>query len=155
MGRGDAALAWGRRLLLATLVLGVIHHTDHVLRVDHSGWPFLPNVTPFTFSLLVYPLLVPVLLWRTPAWYRVGATALVFLAVQAAHTFLEPPTVQYGTWARGYSVEPWARGTPNLLGLRSPALGVLSATVAVSLGLALLGAAIAFAVAARRARRAV
>lgn len=43
-----------RNLLLLAIVLAVIHHADHVLRVDHSGWPFRAMVTPFTFSLIAY-----------------------------------------------------------------------------------------------------
>jgi len=39
-------------ILVAIMVVGIIHHTDHVLRFDHSGWPFRPEVNPFTFSLL-------------------------------------------------------------------------------------------------------
>ena len=35
--------------MLAAAGLGVIHLLDHVLRADHSGWPFLDEVTPFTF----------------------------------------------------------------------------------------------------------
>lgn len=45
-------------LMLLCGVLGVLHHTDHVLRFDHSGWPFRDVVTPFTFSLLVYPFFI-------------------------------------------------------------------------------------------------
>jgi len=26
-------------LIILTMIVGLIHHTDHVLRVDHSGWP--------------------------------------------------------------------------------------------------------------------
>ena len=44
-------------LILLSSGLGVLHHIDHVLRFDHSGWPFRDIVTPFTYSLLVYPLL--------------------------------------------------------------------------------------------------
>ena len=40
-------------------VFGVLHHVDHVVRGNHSGWPFREEVTPFTFSLLVYALLLP------------------------------------------------------------------------------------------------
>jgi hypothetical protein len=39
----------------AVILIGLIHHTDHVLRVDHSGWPFRADLNPFTFSLLAYP----------------------------------------------------------------------------------------------------
>jgi hypothetical protein len=42
------------------------HHVDHVVRGNHSGWPFEEVVTPFTFSLLIYALLLPGLYmtWR-------------------------------------------------------------------------------------------
>jgi hypothetical protein len=38
---------------------GVLHHVDHVGRGNHSGWPFEEAVKPFTFSLLIYALLLP------------------------------------------------------------------------------------------------
>ncbi len=40
-------------------IFGIFHHTDHVVRGNHSGWPFEEAVTPFTFSLLIYALLLP------------------------------------------------------------------------------------------------
>ena len=52
-----------RRLLLifasGAVVFGLLHHTDHVIRGNHSGWPFQAEVTPFTFSLLIYALILP------------------------------------------------------------------------------------------------
>jgi hypothetical protein len=51
-----------RWLLIAatsTIVFAIMHHTDHVVRGNHSGWPFEEAVTPFTFSLLIYALLLP------------------------------------------------------------------------------------------------
>jgi hypothetical protein len=42
-----------------TMIFGILHHVDHVVRGNHSGWPFEEAVTPFTFSLLIYALLVP------------------------------------------------------------------------------------------------
>ncbi len=42
-----------------TTIFGIVHHVDHVVRGDHSGWPFEEAVTPFTFSLLIYALLLP------------------------------------------------------------------------------------------------
>ncbi len=53
---------WRRALLvlgIGVTVFGVLHHVDHVVRGNHSGWPFREEVTPFTFSLLVYALLLP------------------------------------------------------------------------------------------------
>ena len=40
-------------------IFGIMHHVDHVVRGNHSGWPFDEAVTPFTFSLLIYALLLP------------------------------------------------------------------------------------------------
>lgn len=42
-----------------TTIFAFVHHLDHVVRGNHSGWPFEPAVTPFTFSLLIYALLMP------------------------------------------------------------------------------------------------
>jgi hypothetical protein len=42
-----------------TTIFGLLHHVDHVVRGNHSGWPFEEAVTPFTFSLLIYALLLP------------------------------------------------------------------------------------------------
>ncbi len=42
-----------------TTIFGILHHVDHVIRGNHSGWPFEEAVTPFTFSLLIYALLLP------------------------------------------------------------------------------------------------
>jgi len=52
-----------RRWLLifasSATVFGLLHHADHVIRGNHSGWPFQAEVTPFTFSLLIYALILP------------------------------------------------------------------------------------------------
>src|ERR687894_3070775 len=52
-----------RRWLLVTAagvtIFGIFHHIDHVVRGNHSGWPFEQAVTPFTLSLLIYALLLP------------------------------------------------------------------------------------------------
>lgn len=57
------AIRGGRRPLLvfasAALVFSVLHHVDHVVRGSHSGWPFGAEVTPFTYSLLIYALILP------------------------------------------------------------------------------------------------
>ncbi len=116
-----ARAGWRRsdKLSLATLGVGLVHHADHVLRHDKSGWPFTAEVTPFTFSLVVYPILLVVLLNRARPWLRVGLIAGVFLATQGAHVLIETPADQYGAWAHA--------GASNLLGVTSPALGLLSA----------------------------
>ena len=50
---------WLLVLAGCTTVFGFMHHVDHVVRGDHSGWPFEQAITPFTFSLLIYALLLP------------------------------------------------------------------------------------------------
>ena len=132
-------LTRGEWMLLAVAALAFVHHVDHVLRADNSGWPFTPDLTAFTISLLVYPiLLLDFLLLRRRPWVRVGLVAALFVALQVAHAVYEPPADQYGTWANGISSVPHARGRPNLLDTASPALGVLSVAVSTLLSVAVL-----------------
>ena len=74
-----------RRLLLVlgviVTVFGMLHHVDHVVRGNHSGWPFREAVTPFTFSLLVYALLLPGICMNLRG--RVAAGWWVFTAAVA------------------------------------------------------------------------
>ena len=69
-------------LMLLSGGLGVLHHIDHILRFDHSGWPFRDIVTPFTYSLLVYPLLAVAFFWRSRVWSRFAIVLLIFLLTQ-------------------------------------------------------------------------
>jgi hypothetical protein len=128
-------------MLLGVVVLAALHHLDHVLRADNSGWPFTPDLTPFTISLLVYPIMVlDFLLLRDKPRVRVVLVAVLFVALQATHAIVEPPTDQYGTWANGTSAVPHALGRPNLLHTASPVLGALSVTISGLLSLAVLAA---------------
>jgi hypothetical protein len=91
----------------ATIVIGFIHHVDHVLRVDHSGWPFRADVNPFTFSLLAYPILLFVLLGPARLfWLRWFVLLVSVGATLLAHTMIETPNMQYVMWARNHSLEP-------------------------------------------------
>ncbi|MDQ3931447.1 MAG: hypothetical protein M3252_01210 [Actinomycetota bacterium] len=63
-----------QKLVLIVIPLGLLHHADHVGRADHSSWPFRPEVGPFTFTLLIYPVLVLVLLARRQHWMRSSAS---------------------------------------------------------------------------------
>jgi hypothetical protein len=128
-------------MLLGVVALAVLHHLDHVLRADNSGWPFTPDVTPFTISLLVYPIFVlDFLVLRDRPWVRVGLVAVLFVALQVTHAIVEPPTDQYGTWANRISSVPHALDQPNLLGTASPVLGALSVAISSLLSLAVLAA---------------
>jgi hypothetical protein len=123
----------GEWMLLGVVALAVLHHLDHVLRADNSGWPFTPDLTPFTISL-------DFLLLRHRPWIRVGLVAVLFVALQVTHAIVEPPADQYGTWANGTSGVPHALGRPNLLDTASPVLGALSVAVSSLLSLTVLAA---------------
>ena len=45
-------------LFAVATLLGLAHHLDHVIRGNHVGWPITPEVNPFTYSLVIYPLVV-------------------------------------------------------------------------------------------------
>lgn len=126
-------------ILGATIIVGLVHHTDHVLRVDHSGWPFRPDVNPFTFSLLAYPILLFALLGPArlfwPRWFvLLIGTGFTFFA----HTMIETPMMQYAMWAHNRSLEPSQPNTHNLLGIQSPLLGMAASTLAMILNLLLV-----------------
>ena len=140
----------GEWMLLGVVALAFLHHLDHVLRADNSGWPFTPDLTPFTISLLVYPIFaLDFLLLRHRPWIRVGLVAVLFVALQVTHAIVEPPADQYGTWANGTSAVPHALGQPNLLDTASPVLGALSVTVSSLLSLTVLAALVLLAREAR------
>lgn len=46
------------KLAVLAAVFGIGHHIDHLLRADHLGWPLISEVTPFTYSLGIYPFIV-------------------------------------------------------------------------------------------------
>ena len=140
----------GEWMLVGVVALAFLHHIDHVLRADNSGWPFASDVTPFTISLLVYPIFVlDFLLLRDRPWVRVGLVAVLFVALQVTHAIVEPPADQYGTWANRISSVPHALGQPNLLDTASPVLGALSVAVSSLLSLAVLAALVLLAREAR------
>ncbi|WP_244510211.1 hypothetical protein [Natronobacterium texcoconense] len=39
-------------------IFGIGHHIDHVVRGNHVGWPLIPEVTVFTYTLIIYPIIV-------------------------------------------------------------------------------------------------
>ena len=125
MERKDHVRPW----LVAIAVFGLLHHADHVLRADHSGWPFLPEVTPFTFSLAIYPMLLTDFLVRRKPWIRVGllSAGLVFLVL--VHATVETPADLFYTWSSGASTTEANPGIPNLLAIASPGVGVVSNVV--------------------------
>jgi hypothetical protein len=143
-----------QKLVVIAIPLGLLHHADHVGRADHSSWPFRPEIGPFTFTLLIYPVLILVLITRRH-WVRILGLGLVSLFTLLAHTLIEPPQQIYGTWANNlstpaplYSVD--TEHMHNLFGIQSPLLGILATTLATVLTALLL---VAWVIAIRDARR--
>jgi hypothetical protein len=140
--RRDGVRSPSRRsqiLLLATAVLGVLHLVDHVLPADHSGWPFLNEVTPFTFfAVAVLPVILFTNFDRSRPWLRFGLIMFLLVAVLFAHVSLETPGDQYGVWATNASTESYPVGQPNRLDVESSVLGVLAAVEAALLNISLL-----------------
>ena len=123
------------RLTLATAALALVHHIDHVLRVDNNGWPFRSEVTPFTYSFLMYAIIAGV--WFARGWprLRIGMSAVLALFT-LAHLRLDTPAAQYVTWA--------ARPEANWLAASSPVLGVMAVLLTVLVPLAAIGVFVAF-----------
>ena len=73
---------------------------------------------------------------RSRPWLRAGLMAGILLATQSAHVLIETPAHQYGAWAQV--------DAPNLLGVASPALGLLSAGWSLLLSAMLIATVLAF-----------
>lgn len=141
MIRGTPILSAADKLAVLTAAIGILHHVDHVLRYDHSGWPFTPEVNTFTYSLVVYPVIAIVLAAREWPLLRVRLALLLFLFPTAAHIFIETPLDQYSTWC--------SPGV-NLLEADSPALGVAAGTITVMLSVSAFATFVAYLRASRR-----
>ncbi len=124
------------RLVLVTTALALVHHVDHVLRVDNNGWPFRSEVTLFTYSFLVYVIIAVVWRARGRPRLRIGMSAVLALFTTLAHGWLDSPSAQYVTWA--------ARPEANWLAVSSPVLGVLAVIVTFLVPLAAVGVFVAF-----------
>lgn len=87
---------WFYVVIFTPFILGLLHHVDHIVRGNHVGWPLTAEVNPFTYSLLVYPLLLIGLYvsWFTDlnaTNYWVGFFGFTSVLVTYTHTFIEPP----------------------------------------------------------------
>ena len=108
--------AGDRRLLALAGVatfLSIGHHLDHLARGNHLGWPLTSQVTPFTFSLMVYPIIVLGVLLQVwgkggPGYWAVlagaglvllGATHLGPFAAEPPQDIIEPYRSRAVGWA--------------------------------------------------------
>lgn len=143
-------------LLITTIAVGLLHHVDHVLRVDHSGWPFRPDVNPFTYSLIAYPVLLYALLSSlSQFWFRWVGLAIGTCFTLYAHTLIETPQMQYAMWAYNRSLEPQLWDIRNLCGVQSGTLGLVAVVVAMTLNVLLVTCVISMLVDGLRRKKAV
>ncbi len=75
----------GQTLVVVIIPLGLLHHADHVGRADHSSWPFRSELGPFTFTLLIYPVLVLAFAAPKGQWLRAGPRDRGRLRFRRAH----------------------------------------------------------------------
>jgi hypothetical protein len=73
-------------LIFLAMFMSLGHHIDNVIRGNHVGWPLTSEVTPFTYSLVVYPLILLGLYLY--ASNRVGPD---FWAIHFGPAAVEPP----------------------------------------------------------------
>ena len=133
-GRTERTLPVRAYLLfaLATL-LGLAHHVDHVVRGNHVGWPVSPEVNPFTYSLVIYPLVV--LGFTLSLTGRAGArywTAVMTLG---------------GAMLVYFHLSPWAVEPPGdvILPYSNPVFGYVAFAVLLALvAVVLVGAGYSF-----------
>lgn len=118
---GTAVTRWLGLLVVTATLLGMAHHIDHVVRGNHVGWPITPHVNPFTYSLVIYPLLAVgvylTLTDREAIRYWLG-----FLTVSAA-------MLAY------FHISPWAIEPPGdvILPYANPAFGYLAFAILLAL----------------------
>jgi hypothetical protein len=95
-----------RLLIYLAAALSLGHHADHVIRGNHIGWPLTEQPTPFTYSLLVYPLILLGLFMsragraNTGYWLLLSGPGAVFLSVvHFGPAAVEPPADIIGEYA--------------------------------------------------------
>ncbi|SDJ96954.1 hypothetical protein [Natronorubrum texcoconense] len=107
-------------LIALATVFGIGHHVDHVVRGNHVGWPLIPEVTVFTYTLAVYPLIAVglylTLTERVGAGYwavLLGTLCLVVTVVHFGPWAIEPPQDVLGPYENvfvGYGALAWLLG---------------------------------------------
>lgn len=107
-------------LIVLSTVFGLGHHVDHVIRGNHIGWPVTAQVNPFTYSLVIYPVILVGLYLtlrnRVGAryWFVVALLGLAMLgsihfgpwAIEPPHDIISP----YRSAVFGYLAFVWLFG---------------------------------------------
>lgn len=143
MNERFAQLSLAEKILAVSLPFGVLHHIDHVLRVDHSGWPFQSEISPFTFTLLIYPAIYLVHKYKDKKKFVASVLGFISIFLIFAHTMTEPPQQVYTTWAQNISTDaPLFRssGERNLLNQKLPLIGFISVSIHAAITLLILSA---------------
>jgi hypothetical protein len=85
-------------LIFLAMFMSLGHHIDHVIRGNHVGWPLTSEVTPFTYSLVVYPLtLLGLYLYASNRvgpgfWAILSGLGVIFVAaIHFGPAAVEPP----------------------------------------------------------------
>ena len=121
--RGSRTRGVDRRLYfligLAT-IFGIGHHLDHIVRGNHVGWPLIPEVTVFTYTLMIYPLIAIGVYLTVTEWvgvrYWVIVLGGIFFGVIITHFgpwATEPPQdviEPYESVYLGYAAVGWLLG---------------------------------------------
>jgi hypothetical protein len=86
-------------LIALAVLMSAGHHVDHVIRGNNVGWPIDSEVNAFTFSLLIYPLiLIGLVLYRAGKvgpgfWVLLSAGGALFVGfIHFAPGAIEPPS---------------------------------------------------------------
>ncbi|RQG96266.1 hypothetical protein EA472_20640 [Natrarchaeobius oligotrophus] len=127
MGRRGSESVDGRLygLIVLSTVFGIGHHVDHVVRGNHVGWPLIPEITPFTYTLAIYPFLAAglylTLTERAGAGYWAVLLGAIFALVTVTHFgpwATEPPGDVVGPYESalaGYAAFAWLLGLVGAL----------------------------------------
>lgn len=87
-----------RALIVLAVVFSAGHHLDHLIRGNHVGWPVTDEANAFSYSLVVYPLILT-------GWllYRAGKVGPGFWLFLSGGGALFVAAIHFGPWG---AIEP-------------------------------------------------
>lgn len=100
-------------LFWATVSFAGVHIADHVVRNNHSGFPYTDEVTPGSIALNTIPFIYAAGLYFDGPLSLIIADSVLLAVIVPVHIFIEPPT---------HLLVPWQNGS-NLLEVESTAAG--------------------------------